>query len=389
MKIVFWTGEAWEPWGPPSLDGGGIGGSETACVHMARAFASFGHEVEVFGQHDGFEGVYDGVTYSHFRRSLEDPRLLDSDVFISSRDKHAIRFNPKASLKILWSHDIHVGDDWEKEIVKYDLIFCLSQFAGKFFQEYYPHLFMELKNRLVVTRNGISTSRFKPEVAGLPAKRPAKFFYSSSPDRGLDVLLHMWPEIKRIRDDAELHVYYGFDTWQRMAARSKNRQNALRIGWFAEKLKNMSSEGIAFHGRVGQAELAEAQMSSTLWLYPTSFLETSCITAMEAQAAGAVPVTTAIGALPETAKHGVLLDGPATSERYRAEFLGMVKGLLGPNSAVREKLALAGRDWAMSSLSWEDVAREWEQIFIERIFARTEAAVTVAMSTGHTPVPER
>ena len=57
MKIVIWTGAAWEPWGPPSVIGG-IGGSETAAVHMARELANRGHEVVMFGEHEGFEGLH-------------------------------------------------------------------------------------------------------------------------------------------------------------------------------------------------------------------------------------------------------------------------------------------------------------------------------------------
>jgi hypothetical protein len=47
MKICLWTGASWEPWGPPSLDVGGIGGSETAAVHLGFEFAKLGHEVEL------------------------------------------------------------------------------------------------------------------------------------------------------------------------------------------------------------------------------------------------------------------------------------------------------------------------------------------------------
>ena len=75
MKIVIWTGAAWEPWGPSSVDGGGIGGSETAAINMARELSWRGHEVVMFGEHQGFEGRHKHVGYrdhdSEFSSSVE------------------------------------------------------------------------------------------------------------------------------------------------------------------------------------------------------------------------------------------------------------------------------------------------------------------------------
>ncbi len=375
MKICFWSGPSYEPWGPPSVDTGGIGGSETACVHMARLLASLGNDVSVFGDHGPFEGVHDGVVYVPYQKAIEDRSFLDSDVFISSRDKAAIRLEPKAAHKVLWAHDIHVGDDREGEILKYDQVFCLSNWARKTFLSYYPHLSPRLDEKVIITRNGIDTGRY--QIVG-PPKRAAKFFYSSSPDRGLNVLLNMWPKIRAIRSDAELNVYYGFDTWTKMVELRGPKSDKLRIAWFLEKMKSMSKDGVNYHGRVGQVALAQAQLESSLWLYPTSCLETSCITAMEAQAAGAVPVTTRLGALEETVKHGVLLEPPATGEEYQEAFLGTVKGLLGPSEPLRRKWLVEGRHWALGSCSWRDVAVEWQAMFEDAVF---EAKRTRAKSS--------
>src|SRR5262245_24961065 len=132
MHIVFWTGPAAEKWGPGSVSGGGIGGSETAVVHMAHELAMLGHSVTCVGMHepqslavpirprvamaqDSKDSTRRWVDYVPFERAIEKPEILNGDVFISSRDKSVMRLKPKAKAHVLWVHDVHVGDDWECE----------------------------------------------------------------------------------------------------------------------------------------------------------------------------------------------------------------------------------------------------------------------------------
>jgi hypothetical protein len=68
----------------------------------------------------------------------------------------------------------------------------------------------------MVTRNGIDVSRFENEVP----KVGNRLIYASSPERGLERLLDLFPLIRAAVPDAELHVYHGFKTWMAMA---KNR----------------------------------------------------------------------------------------------------------------------------------------------------------------------
>lgn len=353
MKIALWTGTAWEPWSPASLDKGGIGGSETAAIHMARELARLGHEVTCFGTHTGFEGTYDGVAYRNYEAVLTDSSLLDCDVLISSRDKRVLRLRPAARLKVLWVHDIHVGDDWENDLNGFDRIWCLTQWHRQTFRSYYPQV---APAKITVIRNGIDPARFEQVVPH--SERKAKFVYSSSPDRGLSVLLDLWPEIRRLRDDAELHVYYGFDTWEKMATRNKVAQ--AQISWFKERLTGPKAEEsrIFYHGRVGQVELATAQAETLVWAYPSDFKESFCITALEAQAAGAVPVTTRLAALAETVKVGTLILPHNTEVRYRTEFLEACKVFLLDRPELRDAQATDGRAWALTQ-TWASLAKEW------------------------------
>ena len=364
MKIVIWTGNAWETWGPHSIDAGGIGGSETAAIRIAKHLAVMGHEVSIIGQVT--PGTFDGVEYLDFQPFAYRHQAVVCDVFISSRDLSALRLiNPVAAttgrqvISVLWMHDVSVGDDWRGEMPEYTYVFCLSPWAKKVAQSYYSHVRRE---KFILTRNGIEPSMFSPEL-GMPWKSTGKVVYSSSPDRGLNRLLDYWPDILKMEPSARLHVYYGFDTWKKMAAQRRDKDALLTIQYYESRLEMMADQRVVNHGRVGQAELTKAWLDADLWLYPTNFTETSCITAMEAQAAGAWPITTRLAALPDTIRDGAFVDPPNTRDGYREEFLSHVAdALLSRDSTIGMRRYVI-RQLALADSSWRSVAEEWSELF--------------------------
>ncbi len=67
--------------------------------------------------------------------------------------------------------------------------------------------------------------------------------------------------------------------------------------------------------------MAREFMKSAILCYPNTFAETSCITAMEAQAAGCAIVTSKLAALPETvANAGIMIEGEPGSPAYLDSF---------------------------------------------------------------------
>lgn len=365
MKFSIWTGAAWERWTPQSPREGGIGGSETAAVAMAKELAALGHQVEVYGDfQEGRDGKHFGVDFIQYR-TVMDPGQISCDVFVSSRDMSAILLRPETKIKAIWVHDINLGHDIYDRLDKYDVVLCLSEWSARTMAAYYPQL---RKSKISVVRNGIDIERFKPDI---PASKvleekswPPRITYSSSPDRGLDKLLDLWPQILDIQPGCELHVYYGFDNWRKMAGGMPHQLAA--IEWLGERLNRMADKGVYYHGRVGQQELADSYMKSMFWLYPTDFKETSCISAMEAQAAGAVPVCTGLAALKETVKHGVFIKPYNREPRYEKDFLQAFEELI-QNSEKRKMLAIEGRKHALENLSWRGVAESWIEIFSNKI----------------------
>ena len=300
LDIVIFTGPAMEPWNPASIEASGIGGSETMAWEMARGLARLGHRVRHYGQcRPEQEGVFDGVHWLDATKYVG----VNCDALVVSRYADALGCpGINAKVRLLWLHDVHAGAALTpKRAVKFDRVLCLSNWHKEFVCSVYPYLD---PGRVVVTRNGIDLGLFEATltlvgeqsgesitIPGPPPERdPHRAVYSSSPDRGLQTALELWPLIRAEVPDAELHVFYGF-------AGLRAIQPALAD---ALETKAYATEGVVLHGRVPPRELAQEFLKSGVLMYPTWFSETFAITAAQAQAAGMRTVTSPIAALKET-----------------------------------------------------------------------------------------
>lgn len=119
-----------------------------------------------------------------------------------------------------------------------------------------------------------------------------KLCYTSTPWRGLDVLLHAW-ELTNTQD-CELHIFsstkiYGKD----FAVNNENQYQELYD-------KCEALEGVVYRGSVSNEELRNELPTFDILAYPNTFEETSCIAVIEALSAGLRVVCPNLGALPET-----------------------------------------------------------------------------------------
>jgi glycosyltransferase involved in cell wall biosynthesis len=107
----------------------------------------------------------------------------------------------------------------------------------------------------------------------------------------LALLVEAWPLIHRAVPEAELLIFSSLKVYK--------REDSMEERELYEQAKNLP--GVIYRGSLGQKELREEIQTCRVLAYPCIFPETSCITAMEAMASGCVVVSTALGALPETA----------------------------------------------------------------------------------------
>ena len=105
-------------------------------------------------------------------------------------------------------------------------------------------------------------------------------------------------DIKTQVPQATLDIFYGFKNWEFV---TQNDSNQLAIiNRLKAQMEMMKPVGVNFRDRVNRERLAEEYLSAGVWAFSTWFNESSCISAMEAQAAGLRIVTSPIAALNET-----------------------------------------------------------------------------------------
>lgn len=341
-----------------------LGGSESACIGLARALAKRGHQVSIYAKAldpdcKGRDAA--GVTWWHAEELHEPDGFQDWDVFCSLRMPSVFYERRTARLRILWNQDLMNVDAYKNKVMAsawaYDKVAYVSDYHRKQWEEWLP----ELKPLGYVTRNGFDPIHVPTGVV----KKPNQIIHISRPERGLEPLLEMWPLLKYHVPDAELKIcryssMYDAAGWGKVCDDYDRRVVAV----------NEQIGGITYLGELGKPDLYRAIAESAVMWYPgvPSFAETSCIAAIEAQACGTPFVGSLKGALPETIPGGVLIPGDAFSREYQvASVAAVVKILQGDTTQVAEGL------YRVKSYTHDAIAADWEAWITETFEQRYEA----------------
>lgn len=348
-----------------------LGGSESACLGLARALARRGHRVSIFTTklHKDVPAVdADGVRWYHTREIPEVSHFVDWDVFVALRMPHVYTLGIQAAVRVLWNQDLMTGEDAKQQTMAlgwaYDLVAYVSHYHRKQWEGVIP----ELKPFGWVTKNG-----YDPALVPTKAvKVPNRIIHISRPERGLRPLLAMWPELRRRVPEAELHLcrynsMYDAQGWGRVCA-----------AYDAEVARvNAEVGGITYLGELGKPALYQAIAEAAVMWYPgvADFAETSCIAAIEAQACGTPFVGSWKGALPETVPSGYLVQGDADSPDYQAQSIGEVVRILtdgGAKPGITQHMVQVGLEHARA-YTYDAIAAEWEAKMLDYLSARVDA----------------
>lgn len=129
--------------------------------------------------------------------------------------------------------------------------------------------------------------------------------YSSSPDRGLDFLESIWPEVE--------------ETGARLIS--------------------------TYDKNISESEMTELYKKAQFWLHPGQGVELFCISAYKAMAAGCIPIVVPNMALDETVKYGV----KTTLANYKRD---LIRAIENPPEVPTVKLD-----------DWDDVTNKIEKLF--------------------------
>jgi len=356
--IVFHATDIVEGWYPGNYKGVGShhgSGSEIMTCELAKQFAKMGFRVFVFGKFAGIgdngssydvQGVYSGVQYMDSDAYQQFIETYKINILIVSRDTSKMSYHKNVQKVFLWVHDILPYNSQSKRLlhIQYDKkrfkkILCLCNWHKNFVAAGIN----AKKQQIAVTRNAIDTKRF----ARQPKKIPYRFIYASSADRGLEHLLRMIPKIHEEFPETTLHI---FANLKAVNAKGNNK-------FLQDTVESLPY--VTIRDRVTQAEIAHEYSISDVWLYPTDFTETYCITALEAQAAGLLCVCTSVSSLPEiVGKRGIVggedINNPEVEEDLLQQLFRVLR-----DPEEKARLTSSGREWAMRQ-SFENLANDWK-----------------------------
>lgn len=138
----------------------------------------------------------------------------------------------------------------------------------------------------------IKNSIYPIEFIEKPKGDKLKLIYTSTPWRGLEILIDVMEMLNR--DDIELDIYSSTKIYGK-EFEEKYQQFYKPMFDKADALKNVNVIGYT-----SNEDVRKAVQEAHIFAYPSIFAETSCLAFIEAAAAGCTIVSTNYGALPET-----------------------------------------------------------------------------------------
>lgn len=341
-----------------------LGGSQSALCYLAEELARRGHEVRLVNN-CALPGASRGVVHFPLAKAQgEFWKSFDVVVLLNAvKPGISIRplLRPDARL-IAWlqhAHDQPAVQPLARAEVQqpFDAFALLSQWQ----RDEFARAFSLPPEKLRIMRNAIGPAfadLFAPGEGVLAAKKsPPVLAYTSTPYRGLDLLVHVFPAIRKEIKGTTLRVYSSMAVYQAGGA-----SDEAQFGQLYELCRE--TQGIEYVGSIPQQELARQMREATMLAYPNHFPETGCIAAMEAMAAGALIVTSDLGALPETTAGFARLlpvsdDWLGYSERFADEAVEWLQKLEDDPQSIEEMIARQV-SYVNAECTWQRRADEWE-----------------------------
>jgi predicted O-methyltransferase YrrM/tetratricopeptide (TPR) repeat protein len=410
--LCFVADGGFEPWTGADILTKGVGGSETYIIEMARYIQKQGqYNVLVFCNCIE-QTMFEGVEYIPIIQFMPFAKTQFIHQCIISRFSEYIPVAIDGNVENIYVvlHDLTPSGVVIPFSNKLKQIFCLSEWHVEYFTQFFPHFKdiavpfyygidierfndwsyglkihtdqhdarcmeryaqghhttqLDINNeRVIETEEGdMPKSNIHMSVVESSPKIPYKFIYSSYPNRGLYELLQLWPAIVEKYPEATLHIYSDVNgSWVNKVEPVLMQ----KIRDLYSKYENLPGGlHIYVYGWVNKETLAEAWKTSEYWFYPCTFMETFCLTALEAALSKTLAITNGLAALRNTVgNRGICIEGDASSQEWKDRSLTELFSIM-ENREHREDLVEKNYEWA-KTMSWENQAYKLMDQYINK-----------------------
>ena len=243
----------------------------------------------------------------------------------------------------LWLHDtVPLGDYRFIQVhqEKFKGIICISEWQKQY----------NIKNvkfpseSIYVSRNAIHPKRFLKNSENI-IKTPFRFIYTSDPNRGLSNFLEMIDPLKSRYPQSTFYIFGKYN----------------QINEEMMKIITDRSEYVFLSPRVSQDQLVIELQKSDVWLYPTIFTETYCISSVEAMASQCLVASFKLAALTEiVGDRGVMIDVRKDSDlvEEKKELFEKLCNVL-DDQEKKNEIVERGYQWALKQ-DFYTLAMDWK-----------------------------
>jgi hypothetical protein len=308
----------------------GVGGAEQALLTLCEGWHNEGHKVRLYNS----PRIVGGSPFPQYPIDTFIPKE-DRDILIVFRSpNHRIK---NAKGKLIWfSCDQYTIGDFREFAQQVDKIVTISQFHADHFKTEYG-----IENTITIDL----PVRLQEYEQVIP-KVKNRLIFCSVPDRGLSVLAQSYPLLKREVSDLSLTITSDYRLWG--VGHAGNEQ-------YIRKFLGM--DGVSFLGAVSRRDLVHEQQKAQIQAYSCLYEELFCYAVAECQVAGALPVTSDIGALATT-NMGVRITGNPHSIEWQGAFVSSIVAILNsPDLAERQKEL---QQKAIERFSLKRIMKIWE-----------------------------
>lgn len=370
MRIAYWTGyspvfdshtvvtEDWE------LPEGGWG-SERSLAQMAVELVKRGHHVEIFCWRTSPVPVFNAT---------------DFDVIVVQRYLHFWLYEETQGVPVVfWQHDVRPLTGYENTLIWDDgrqtyanfvqgglctksVMLSPSHTYGMMQHYNIPH------DHFVEIGHGLPPP--KTDTSGIE-KVKNRMVWISGWNRGICTALEVINKIDPEKNKIQFHIYGHQSEHEGNEDAPYPGRTLQFFDWRTPSLRQLIEESphdITLFGYVDDETIEKAWAECDILLYPTDFVETYCICALEAQRAGCFIVASELGSLPHTiGDRGLLIPkrGAEGVDMEPDEYTSVVARTLETymdNPDLTIPYRKAGKAWAAKQ-TLTNKADEWEALF--------------------------